>query len=99
MGNYVREGLNVYLRELIDDRLESPFGQFMPLPAFLGLADKENRKYFGRPGANMGLGGNYGIGRGERALLGNSGGHQFPYQKTEPNDGTTVSFGGDTPTA
>jgi hypothetical protein len=95
---YVREGINAHVREMIERELLSSFIQFQPILYFLGLANQERAQNLGTPNTPAVFGGaNMTPNQIEQTL--GSMGHHFRYQKSEPNDGDNLTFGGVTPVA
>jgi hypothetical protein len=100
---YLREGINAHVREFFDTRLKSTFIQRNPLLYFLGLNSFEGMTKLGEPGAknpkSAAVFGGASMGKAELESKLGSIGRTFKYEKTEPNDGTTVQNGGSTPVA
>lgn len=96
--NGLRSFVDSYVLELISDELQSSFITSNPMLYFLAGQGAEGMGKFGSPNTSLILG-NGGLGRASREELSGSKEHQFRFQASEPNDGTTVTYGGATPTA
>jgi len=95
---WVREGINAHVQEFIEERIQSSFVRGFPILYFLGMDQPERFTYLGRADEGALFGGGNMTEAQKQEVVGQSR-HDFRYQKSEPNDGRTVSFGGSTPTA
>ncbi|MDP3972433.1 MAG: hypothetical protein Q8P61_05950 [Candidatus Nanopelagicales bacterium] len=95
---YLREGLDAYVREHFDTRLNSTFVQRNPLLYMLGLRSVEGKTKLGQPKAGAIFGG-VNLGESKRKEMLGSKEVFYSYVKSEPNDGGYVDYGGATRTA
>jgi hypothetical protein len=95
---YIRDALNAHVQDFIDSRVQSSFTLFNPIFYFLGLNTPDGNNQLGRPSTG-GVFGGAALTKAQREDIMGSKDHQFRFVKAEPNDGTTLSYGGATPTA
>ena len=102
---YVREDLNAHIQDNINSAVVNSFTTFSPIWAFLGAAGTYNRKnpYKEKPAGRPTPAKFFGSGMGmttaqKRSVLGTKE-HQIRFVKSEPDDGGSVAYGGNYPTA
>lgn len=104
---YIREDINAHIQDNINKAVVNSFTTFSPIWAFLGAAGTYNRKNpykekgnkAGRPTPARFFGSAMGMTTAQkRSVLGTKE-HQIRFVKSEPNDGGSVAYGGNYPTA
>ena len=94
----VRDNIDVFVNDYIDDRLESAFLSATPLFYFLGLGEPENKNLLGRAGGTALFGGAK-MGGAEKMKQNKSEHHQFRFLEQRYGELVGVEYGGATPTA
>ena len=92
---YQLSGMNAHARELLFDRIYSPFVLFQPIFYFLGLSAGEKMSSIGQPNTSTVFGG-ASLGKAQAQVDNHSARAEIAFVKTEPSAGETVSNVGGT---
>lgn len=90
--------INAYVRQNIEEKINSSFIQLNGLLYFLAGQSLETKGAFGQPNFSQ-VYGTGGMGQAERRTAMGDIDHLFRYQKAQIIDGSTVQYGGATPVA
>lgn len=102
---YVREALSAHIQDNINAAVTNRFTTYSAIWAMLGAAGVYDRKNpykgetAGRPTAGRFLGCGAGMSTAQKMETLGSSNHQIRFVKAEPNDGGSVAYGGNYPTA
>lgn len=95
-GDWIDEGINTYVRDLITPKLHSVYTEAKPLLAWLAGSSVAGKDTLGDPNVGVMFGGKD-LDIGEKSTLAGAKTHTFRYQKAQTDEAEVVTAGGDTP--